>query len=153
MRLFATVCLALSLLVTTLQSGCVRRVMLIRSDPEGALVTVDRQAVGHTPVAVPFTYYGTREIRLEKDGYESIESKQRIRAPWYDWVPISFITNHFSFRELRDNRTFDYTLRPKPITDESALRDRADQMRLDVFRGTVALPLQAEAATDESIQR
>jgi hypothetical protein len=123
--------------------------MLIQSDPEGALVSVDRTIVGHTPVAVPFTYYGTREIRLEKDGYEPLTSKQRIMAPWYEIPPISFFANHFAFREIRDTRAFNFQMRPKTITDESLLIDRANQLRTDVMRGTVTLPLDtAELPSD-----
>ncbi len=122
-------------------SGCVHRVMMIRSDPDGALVTVDRTAVGFTPVAVPFTYYGTREIRLEKDGYEPVMAKKRILPPWYEIPPISFLSDHFAFHEIRDRREFDFRMTPKTITDESLLLERADQLRTDVARGTVTLPI------------
>lgn len=133
--------------------GCVRRVMQIQSEPEGALVSVDRTVVGHTPVAVPFTYYGTREIRLEKDGYEPLAAKQRILAPWYDIPPLSFFSNHFALREIRDTRSFNFQMRPKTITDESQLLDRANQMRTDVARGTVAFPLQTAEGETTTTQR
>jgi hypothetical protein len=134
--------IGLSLLICcVLQTGCIRRVLMVRSEPEGALVTIDRQTVGQTPVAVPFTYYGTRDIRLEKDGYDLLETKERIRAPWYDIPPISFLTAHFSFRERRDVRNLDYRLTPKAMVDENDLLQRAGQLRTDVARGTVALPL------------
>jgi hypothetical protein len=122
--------------------GCVRRVLMVRSDPEGALVSIDRQTVGQTPVAVPFTYYGTREIRLEKDGYELLETKERLRPPWYEWFPISFVTAHFSLRERRDVRVLDYRLTPKQLVDENELLLRAGQLRTDVSRDTVTLPLE-----------
>jgi hypothetical protein len=126
---------------TAVQAGCIRRVLMVRSDPEGALVTIDRQTVGQTPVAIPFTYYGTREIRLEKDGYELLETKERIRAPWYDIPPLSLFTAHFSLRERRDVRNLDYRLTPKQTVNEYELLQRAGQLRTDVARGTVALPL------------
>lgn len=129
------------LLSGALQSGCIRRVLMVRSDPEGALVSIDRQTVGQTPVAVPFTYYGTREIRLEKDGFELLETKERFRPPWYDIPPLSFLTAHFSLRERRDVRNLDYRLTPKAMVDESELLQRAGQLRTDVGRGTVTLPL------------
>ena len=44
--------LAVALSVT----GCVKRQMLIRTNPEGAFVTVDSQPLGNTPLQVPFTY-------------------------------------------------------------------------------------------------
>src|SRR5690606_3614274 len=42
--------------------GCVHRRMTIRSDPPGALVLLEGEEIGYTPVSVDFTYYGTREI-------------------------------------------------------------------------------------------
>jgi hypothetical protein len=133
--------LLIALLSCVVLTGCVRRVMMVRSEPEGALVTIDRQTVGQTPVAVPFTYYGTREIRLEKDGYETLEIKERMRPPWYEWFPLSFFTAHFSLRERRDVRQLDYRLTPKQIVDDNDLLYRAGQLRTDVGRGTVTLPL------------
>ena len=133
---------AVSLLL--IQPGCIRRVLMVRSEPEGALVSIDRQIVGQTPVAVPFTYYGTREIRLEKDGYELFETKERIRPPWYDLPPISFLTAHFSLRERRDVRQLDYRLTPKATVMENDLLQRAGQLRGDVSRGTVTLPLDCQ---------
>lgn len=133
--------LFVALLVCVWNSGCIRRVLMVRSEPEGAVVTIDRQTVGQTPVAVPFTYYGTREIRLEKDGFETLETKERIRAPWYDIAPLSFFTAHFSLRERRDVRQLDYRLTPKQTVDENELLIRAGQLRTDVARGTVTMPM------------
>ena len=141
------------ILVTLSLGGCVRRVMQIQSEPEGALVSVDRTVVGHTPVAVPFTYYGTREIRLEKDGYEPLTAKQRVVPPWYELPPFGFFSNHFAFHEIRDTRSFNFQMRPKTITDERQLLDRANQMRTDVARGTVAFPMQTAESESAPVQR
>ncbi len=124
-----------------LSSGCVQRRMLIRSQPEGAMVTIDRQAIGQTPVSVPFTYYGTREIQLEKDGFQTIAVRQRIRPPWYEWFPLSFFSNHFALREVRDVRRLDFELIPKVQVSEYQLIERANQLRTDVERGTVTAPI------------
>ncbi|MCP4477402.1 MAG: PEGA domain-containing protein, partial [Planctomycetaceae bacterium] len=37
-------------------TGCVQRRFIVRSQPEGALVTIDRKSIGLTPLSVPFTY-------------------------------------------------------------------------------------------------
>ena len=78
---------------------------------------------------------------LEKDGFETLETKERFRAPWYDTAPISFFTAHFSLRERRDVRHLDYRLTPKQMVNENELLQRAGQLRTDVSRGTVTLPL------------
>jgi hypothetical protein len=130
---------SLSILMTS--SGCVQRRLQIRSQPEGALVSIDRQPIGATPVSVPFTYYGTREIQLEKDGYKSIRVEENIRPPWYERFPISFFSNHFAGRELRDERLFDFELTPKQPVNENQLFERANDLRQDIQRGTVTAPI------------
>jgi hypothetical protein len=130
-----------ALLLMLASTGCVQRRMLIRSQPEGAMVTIDRQAIGQTPVSVPFTYYGTREIQLEKDGYQTIQVRQRMRPPWYEVFPISFFSNHFAMREVKDVRRLDFELIPKVQVSEYQLIERANQLRTDVERGTVTAPI------------
>jgi hypothetical protein len=130
-----------TLCLLCVSGGCVQRRMLIRSQPEGAMVTIDRQAIGQTPVSVPFTYYGTREIQLEKDGFQTIAVRQRIRPPWYEWFPLSFFSNHFALREIRDVRRLDFELIPKVQVSEYQLIERANQLRTDVERGTVTSPI------------
>ena len=54
------------------QSGCVRKRMTIVSNPPGAQVFIDNHEIGTTPVSTSYVYYGTRSVRLQKDGYESV---------------------------------------------------------------------------------
>ena len=67
--------------------------MIVRSHPEGAYVTIDRQPIGHAPVSVPFTYYGVRQIQLEKEGYQSINVSERIAPPFFDSFPCLLYTS------------------------------------------------------------
>jgi len=119
-------------------TGCVRRKLTIRSQPEGALVYVDQQEVGQTPLSVPFTYYGTREIILEKDGYQTVKEKHRIRLPWYQIPPLDFISENLISKEIHDERVLDFQLQPQVPTDETQLQQRAEQLRQNVSQGLVA---------------
>ncbi len=130
-----------SLMILVVSTGCVQRRLIVRTQPEGAFLTIDQQPIGYTPVAVPFTYYGTREIKLEKDGFKTVEVRQRIRPPWYERIPISFLAEHFSPRELRDERVLDFQLEPRQQVDPNFLLDRAATLRTDVERGTVTVPI------------
>ena len=59
--------LILSMLLTIPAfSGCLERKMYIKSEPPNARVTIDGEEKGVTPVEIPFTYYGTRKITLQK---------------------------------------------------------------------------------------
>ncbi len=134
--------LVLITIVVLALPGCVQRRLLVRSQPEGALVSVDRQAVGLTPVSVPYTYYGTREIQLEKDGYQTVRVEQNIRPPWYGRFPISLFSENLAFREIRDRRLLDFALEPKQPVDENRLFGRANDLRCDIQNNTLTAPIQ-----------
>ena len=127
-------------LVIASLTGCVQRRFIVRSQPEGAFVEIDHQPVGMTPLSVPFTYSGTREIKLEKDGYQTIQVQQQVKPTWYETFPISFFTENFWPRELRDERVMDFQMEPKTQVQESLLLDRANELRSNVQRGTVTVP-------------
>jgi hypothetical protein len=123
-------------------SGCVERRMTIRSNPPGALVYVDdyENPVGMTPVSTNFTYYGTRKIRLVKDGYETLTVMQPIRPPWYEITPLDFVAENFVPGEIRDQRVLDYQLTPQMVVPADQLRARAEQLRSSVHAATGVPP-------------
>ena len=135
--------LILAILATTLvATGCnsVQRRMVIRTQPEGAFVSIDRQPIGYSPVSVPWTYNGTREIQLEKDGYKTVKVQQHLPPTWYEAFPISFVTENFLPRELRDERVLDFQLEPREMVNEDQLINRANQLRGGMNNGTLSTP-------------
>lgn len=64
--------------------GCLQRTISITSQPSGALVYLNDEEVGRTPVVVPFTYYGTYDVRLEHADAEPLWTSQKADAPLYD---------------------------------------------------------------------
>jgi len=121
-----TTCL---LLVMLLLPGCLRRRMLVRSNPPGAMVYVDNQQIGTTPCSTNFIYYGTRELRLVKPGYETLTVDQPIPAPWYEIPPLDFVSENLAPREIQDYRTLTYNLAPQAIVPTNQLLGRAEQLR------------------------
>src|SRR5262245_48203574 len=83
-------------------SGCVRRRMTIVSNPPGAQVFIDKQEIGTTPVSTAYIYYGTREIQLAKDGYETVTVTRNFDPPWYQYPPLDFLAETVWPREVRD---------------------------------------------------
>lgn len=125
LAMLAAVALALAL------PGCLHRRLMVRSDPPGAVVFVDDYEIGTTPVSHDFTYYGTRKIRLVKDGYETLTVLQPIPPPWYEWPPIDFFSENFVPGEIRDYHTLSYRLTPQVVVPVDELRQRAEQLRQD----------------------
>lgn len=130
--------------IILLSSGCVRRRLMVRTDPPGALVSVDNQVIGNSPAASPFVYYGTREIRVERDGYETQTLRHKINPPWYQLPGIDFIAETLWPFELRDERVIDTKMVPRVSEPAEVIAARADQLREQTRTG-VAMPLPAPA--------
>ena len=109
--------------------GCIHRRMTILSDPPGALVMVEGEELGYTPMSLDFTYYGTREITLIKDGYQTETVLQKVPTPWYEVFPLEFVTDNFVPLKIRDRHVFMYRLRPEVIVPTQELLDRANTLR------------------------
>ena len=65
-------------------AGCVRRVVQITSDPDGAVVWMNDREVGSTPCEVEILHYGTYDVRVEKPGWEPVMTGRSARAPIWD---------------------------------------------------------------------
>jgi hypothetical protein len=109
--------------------GCVSRRLTIRSDPPGALVELDGQRIGYTPVAIDFTYYATREISLSKVGYETLTVQQPVPPPWYQRFPFDFASDNFLPWQITNRHEFTYRLNPKLLVGEEDLLERANNIR------------------------
>ena len=131
-------CGVLALLL--IQPGCVRRRLMVRTTPPGAMVYVDNQLVGTTPCATDFTYYGTREIRLVKPGYETLTVNQPIPTPWYEIPPLDFVSENLVPKKIQDFRTVSFDMVPQVIVPTEQLLGRAEEMRLSSQRGSVLPP-------------
>lgn len=126
------------LILVTLPSGCVQRRMTIRSTPPGALVYVDDYQIGTTPVSTDFVYYGTRKIRLIKDGYETLTVSQPFPLPWYQIFPLDFVTENIWPGEIRDERVVDLSMMPAAATPPEEVVSRAEVARLAAGGGSSA---------------
>ena len=113
--------------------------MTIRSTPPGALVYVDDYHVGQTPVSTDFIYYGTRKIRLVKDGYETLTVRQPFPIPWYEVFPLDFVTENLWPWEIRDERVVDLAMIPSASTPPEDVAARAEQARRSA--GSFAVPV------------
>ena len=126
--------------------GCVQRRLTIRSNPPGAVVYVDNQNIGTTPISTNFLFYGKRHIRLVKDGYEEIDEMREIRAPWYQLPVVDMVSETLVPGEIQDRRTLQYTLKAKQQTTGNQLLNEAEQ-----FRATTRSPSASIYAPSQSL--
>lgn len=116
-------------LATLFQAGCVSRRLMVQSNPPGAMVLLEGREIGYTPTGVDFTYYGTRELTLIKDGYETKTQLVPVRAPWYQWPVIEFFSDNFLFGQITDRRDVQFELEPKRMVPNQELLNRGQTLR------------------------
>ena len=113
--------------VTLVTTGCVQRTIQITSEPSGALVYLNDEEVGRTPLTVPFMFYGTYDVRIERDGYDALWTDRQAKAPWWeapgpDLIAEAIPNNHVELQ-------WHFQLNPTPIHDEENLIQRAHDLR------------------------
>ena len=118
-------------------AGCIERTMRIKSEPPGATVYIDGEESGTTPLDVPFTAYGTREVFVLKQGWASRRDRVDLNAPVYAWFPIDFFTDVLYPFTIHDVKTFDFTLESNTKPDPTELQARA-QAFCDKARAALA---------------
>ncbi|TWT86931.1 PEGA domain protein [Pseudobythopirellula maris] len=118
--------LAIAMLAST---GCVRRRLTVRTNPPGAVVYVDNQRIGTTPCSVDFVYYGTREIRMTKAGYETLTVNQPIPAPWYQTPGVDFVAENLAPKTIRDDRNVAFNMAPARMAPATEIIGRGEQLR------------------------
>lgn len=113
--------------------GCVQRTITIESNPPGALVHLNDVEVGRTPTTVPFKFYGVYDVRLEKDGYQTLSMAQKAEAPWWE-APGPDLFAELLPGDHEVNLRWHYELEPSQAVDDAALIDRASQLRAKLQR-------------------
>ncbi len=136
-------------LMTLSAMGCVRRRLTIRSNPPGAMVYIDDQQIGTTPVATDFVYYGTRKIKLIKDQYETMSTYHTISAPWYQVPPMDFVSENLVGQEIRDERVLNFNLVPQRVVPPQDLLNRASNLRFSSQQG-FAVPIPSPSPTSRT---
>ena len=106
------------------------RRMTIRSEPSGALVVLDGKEVGYTPYTSDFIYYGTRELTLNKDGYERLTVPIKLDTPWYQVPPADFVTDNLLPVKVTNRQEFCFALQPQQTNvSVQDLLNRAGSLR------------------------
>src|SRR5690349_11636751 len=94
-----------------LVGGCVEQTMTINSDPPGALVYLNDQEVGRTPMTRDFKWYGDYDVQVRLEGYQTLSTHKMVKAPWWNWVPFDFFAAMIPLN-FADHKTLSFALKP-----------------------------------------
>ena len=112
-----------------LLSGCVERRLTINTKPQGALVVLNDEEIGQSPATVPFNWYGDYNVRISKEGYETLKTHRRLKGPWYDKFPWDFFAQIISPKKIRDSYEWTFDLAPKQPPNREQLIQRAQDFK------------------------
>jgi hypothetical protein len=114
-RRIGLVCCSAAIFAGT--GGCVERILTVQSNPPGALVYLNGQEMGRTPVQRDFTWYGTYDVTVRHEGYETIKKNEPVIAPLYEWVPLDLFSELLPI-PIKDRHVLTYDLKPMPPATE-----------------------------------
>jgi len=113
-------CLVASLLLC----GCVERRLTINTRPRGAVVALNDEEIGVSPVTVNFNWYGDYCVRISKEGYETLNTHRELKGPWYDYFPFDFFAQIVNPNRIVDSYEWMFELSPRrQISPDELIQD------------------------------
>ena len=120
--------LIVGLSVSLLLSGCVERKLTINTKPQGALVILNDEEIGTSPVTVSFEWYGDYWIRISKEGYESLNTHRPLKRPWHDRPPFDFFAQITNPNRIVDSYEWTFPLESKKQVSREELIQAAEKL-------------------------
>ena len=124
---------ALTVPALALTSGCVRRTLTINTEPQGAVVWLNDEEIGTTPVTTDFLWYGDYDVVARRRGYQTLRTHDKIDPPWYQLPGIDLISEALYPGWIVDARSMHFELRPEQLPSRDQLLENARRMRENAF--------------------
>ena len=111
--------------------GCVERKLTIVTEPAGALVALNDEEIGTSPVTVGFEWYGDYSVRISKDGYQTLNTHQKLKRPWRDKFPWDLFADMFMTKI--DEYTWTFKLEPHQQIQKDELIKSATSLQKEAL--------------------
>ena len=121
--------ISVCLLVSLLLGGCVERKLTINTQPAGAIVWLNDEEIGSSPVTVAFNWYGDYKVRISKDGYETLDTHKKLKAPLHDAFPFDFFAEVVWPGRIVDEYEWEFALEPYKAPKREDLIDSAEHLK------------------------
>lgn len=123
-----SVLIVAGLIAAIILGGCVERKLTINTQPQGALVVLNDEEIGASPVTVSFEWYGDYDVRISKEGFETLKTHRNLKAPWYDNFPFDFFA-WLNPERIVDEYEWTFELSPKKEISREELIQNAEQLK------------------------
>jgi len=110
-------------------TGCVERKLTINTEPQGAVVTLNDEEIGTSPVTVGFEWYGDYNVSISKQGYETLKTHRDLKAPMHDGFPFDFFAQCLNPKRIVDSYEWTFTLEEKKPVDKNELIKEAQKLK------------------------
>ena len=110
-------------------SGCVERKLTINTEPQGALVMLNDEEIGESPTTVNFEWYGHYNIRISKEGYETLSTHRELKSPLHDEFPFDFFAQVINPNRIVDSYEWTFELSPKRQISRQELIRKAQEAK------------------------
>lgn len=136
MRIFIAIRLSIVILVLGF-AGCggVSRTLTVTTVPAGALVELNDEQIGVSPVTTDFNWYGDYRVRISKPGYETLDTHRQLKAPWYDGFPFDFFAMFIRPEHTEDSYQWTFELQPYQPPARNKLLEGALHLEAEALSG------------------
>ncbi|MFA5238105.1 MAG: PEGA domain-containing protein [Phycisphaerae bacterium] len=117
------------LIASVFLTGCVERKLTINTQPQGAIVVLNDEEVGTSPVTVSFEWYGDYNVRITKEGFETLKTHRNLKGPWYDKMPFDFFAQIVNPRRIVNSYEWTFTLETQTQPDREELLKSAQELK------------------------
>ena len=121
--------LVVGLVAAAIIGGCVERKLTIKTEPQEALVVLNDEEIGTSPVTVSFEWYGDYNVRISKEGFETLKTHRKLKAPWYDKFPFDFFVGVLNPKRIVDEYEWTFELSPKKQISREELIQNAEELK------------------------
>lgn len=119
----------IALCVSVSGVACVRRTIIITTEPSHARVFLNDEEIGLSEVSTDFLWYGDYGVIIRKEGYETLQTHWLIEPPWYEVIPIDFLAEVLWPWWLHDVHKRHFELKPFDPPGAEELVNRATELR------------------------
>jgi hypothetical protein len=129
------VLVAAAILAAVSVGGCggVTRQLSVKTEPSGALVELNDEEIGLSPVTVSFSWYGHYRVRISKEGYQTLNTHRQLKAPWYDAFPFDFVLMFLWPQQSRQCYEWNFELMAGEPVDRQQLIDAARKLQQEAL--------------------
>ena len=121
--------IAVCLIVSLFLGGCVERKLTINTEPQGAIVFLNDEEIGISPVTVSFEWYGDYNVRVSKEGFETLKTHRKLKGPWYDYFPFDFFAQLIYPGRIADSYEWTFELAPQEYPTREELIQNALELK------------------------